>query len=196
MRHQIILFIEPAKEEFICSESIGNLYLNRFAIDEDAAHEVLGIHYLKQWSYEMCDPENDAYPYNKSKRKKKERSDKRIIEKAIKDAAKIGDSCNQLHIFRAGQGSGWFHKGSERMDHISDVICKHKISSIIFNQLSLIRIRVIALDDVQSAYRDDQGIVLYRPPNHSKMTEEEFTLASFQTDIKFLFLSRLQNGIE
>ena len=187
MRHQIILFIEPAKEEFVCSESIGNLYVNRFVIDEDAAHEVLGIYHLKEWSHEMCDPENDAYPNNKSRRKKKERSDKKIIEKAIKDAAKIaGDACNQFHIFRAGQGSGWFLKGSERMYHLSDVIRKHKIPSIVFNQLSLVRVRVITLEDVQSAYKDDYGIVLYRPPNHSKMTEEEFTLASFQKNIKFL----------
>ena len=40
---QIVLFIEPTAVAFETPSKIGNLLMNRFAIDEDAASEVLNI---------------------------------------------------------------------------------------------------------------------------------------------------------
>ena len=42
---KIVLFIEPEYEAYIKSSKIGNLFLNRFAIDEDAKNEILKIYY-------------------------------------------------------------------------------------------------------------------------------------------------------
>ena len=48
LKQKIILFIEPNDEDRKSPTSIGNLYMNRFAIDEDAADEILNIYHLKQ----------------------------------------------------------------------------------------------------------------------------------------------------
>ena len=44
---KIVLFIEPAAEEWQTPSKIGNLFMNRFAIEEDAKHEILKIYHLE-----------------------------------------------------------------------------------------------------------------------------------------------------
>ena len=43
---KIVLFIEPQGEKYKTPLKIGNLFMNRFAIDEDGSHETLKIYYL------------------------------------------------------------------------------------------------------------------------------------------------------
>ena len=43
----IVLFIEPASTASLTPYKIGNLFMNRFAIGEDAKHEILKIYHLK-----------------------------------------------------------------------------------------------------------------------------------------------------
>ena len=49
---KIVLFIEPQKFKSITPLKIGNLFTNRFAIDEDGCHEILKIYYLENSIYE------------------------------------------------------------------------------------------------------------------------------------------------
>ena len=44
---KIVLFIEPSAKAWITSSKIGNLFMNRFAIDEDAKNEILKIYQLE-----------------------------------------------------------------------------------------------------------------------------------------------------
>ena len=46
-KQNIILFTEPSEFGWETPSKIGNLFLNRFCIDEDNACEVLGVHRLK-----------------------------------------------------------------------------------------------------------------------------------------------------
>ena len=143
MIQQIILFIEPAKEEWTCPESIGNLYLNRFAIDENAAHEVLGVYYLQQSSAEVCDPTNEAYGNYEIERQQKQTFDKEMFKRGIELVAKNQSSklfkLNvQTHIFISGR---LFVKRSKRMEmlydlYLSDLIRDHKICKICNDRLS------------------------------------------------------------
>ena len=50
---KIVLFIEPSDDAFFTPLKIGNLFMNRFAVDEDAASEVLKIFELEKTSFEM-----------------------------------------------------------------------------------------------------------------------------------------------
>ena len=43
----IILFIEPQVVKSMTPSKIGNLFMNRFAIDEDESHEILKIFELE-----------------------------------------------------------------------------------------------------------------------------------------------------
>ena len=50
---KIVLFIEPSEYGFASPSKIGNLFTNRFAIDEDAAFEILKIFELEKYSRKM-----------------------------------------------------------------------------------------------------------------------------------------------
>ena len=45
---KLILFIEPSAEPFSTPSKIGHLFMNRFAIDEDAGHEILKIYQFEE----------------------------------------------------------------------------------------------------------------------------------------------------
>ena len=45
---KIIIFIEPSENAYDKSTNIGNLYMNRFAIDEEVACEILNIYELEK----------------------------------------------------------------------------------------------------------------------------------------------------
>ena len=50
---KIVLFIEPAAEACDTPSKIGNLFMNRFGIDEDAKHEILKIYHLENDLYDL-----------------------------------------------------------------------------------------------------------------------------------------------
>ena len=50
---KIILFVEPIHETFYTPAKIGNLFVNRFAIDENASCEILKSFELGKTSMEM-----------------------------------------------------------------------------------------------------------------------------------------------
>ena len=54
---KIVLFIEPSIHAWFTPLKIGNLFMNRFAVDEDAASEVLKIFELEKYSYQMSTKE-------------------------------------------------------------------------------------------------------------------------------------------
>ena len=58
---RIILFVEPNEDAFITSAKIGNIFMNRFAIDEDASSEILKICKLAKISLRMSLPRSENY---------------------------------------------------------------------------------------------------------------------------------------
>ena len=62
LNQNIVLFIEPAEEAWSKPSKIGNLFLNRFAIDEDAKNEILKIYQLE---YQPFDLEEDELTVEK-----------------------------------------------------------------------------------------------------------------------------------
>ena len=53
---KIILFIEPSDREYETPVKIGNLFMNRFAIDEDASTEILKIFEFGKTPYSFTLP--------------------------------------------------------------------------------------------------------------------------------------------
>ena len=47
INQKIVMFLEPADKAFYTPSKAGNLFMNRFAIDEDAQNEVLKINHLE-----------------------------------------------------------------------------------------------------------------------------------------------------
>ena len=67
----LIVLMEPSKDAYDFSMRTGNMILNRFCIDEDAAFELSGVYYLETSSMEMM--KNKQF---KEKRKMKEEKKK------------------------------------------------------------------------------------------------------------------------
>ena len=66
---KIVLFIEPSDNAWETPSKIGNLFMNRFAVDEDAASEVLKIFELEKTFMKMYD--DDEYKEFEEERKQK-----------------------------------------------------------------------------------------------------------------------------
>ena len=49
----LVVLMEPSEDAWVTSLKGGNMTLNRFCIDEDAAFELSGVNYLKKSSREM-----------------------------------------------------------------------------------------------------------------------------------------------
>ena len=50
---KIVLFIEPAEAAWSTPSKIGNSFMNRVGIEEDAKHEILKIHHLENNLYDF-----------------------------------------------------------------------------------------------------------------------------------------------
>ena len=53
IRQNLVILIEPNEDTFLTPVKIGNSFLNRFLIDEEAGFELLGMYYLHQSSLRM-----------------------------------------------------------------------------------------------------------------------------------------------
>ena len=66
----VVLIMEPNDDDFEVSMQAGNMCLNRFCIDEDAAFETTGVYYLEEsfrvHEYGSFQPENKSKGLGKS----------------------------------------------------------------------------------------------------------------------------------
>ena len=58
---KIVVFIEPNDEAFIRPSKLGNLFMNRFAIDETEGFEILKICELQKTSWKISWPKCPEY---------------------------------------------------------------------------------------------------------------------------------------
>ena len=68
---KIVLFIEPNEHAFETPLKIGNLFTNRFTVDEDAAFELLKICELGKSSDKISNQDNEEYENCEEERKHK-----------------------------------------------------------------------------------------------------------------------------
>ena len=89
----VIILMEWCDDTSITPLKLGNSYLNRFGIDEDAAFEILGIYYLKKSS-----KENLKTTISRKYKGEKEQFDSKIVNTAIQKAAE-NQSTNSESLF-------------------------------------------------------------------------------------------------
>ena len=51
--HQVVIFMEEQEDDWSTPLKIGNLFFNRFGIDEDAAFESVGVYNLQKSSHKI-----------------------------------------------------------------------------------------------------------------------------------------------
>ena len=55
--HNLVILMEPCEDGYEISSKAGNMCLNRFCIDEDAAFELSGVYYFGKSSGEHISAE-------------------------------------------------------------------------------------------------------------------------------------------
>ena len=65
--HQVVLFIESDELDCVKNNEIGNLFMNRFAIEEDANFEILKIFQVENFSFFDEDSNDYQIDYEKGK---------------------------------------------------------------------------------------------------------------------------------
>ena len=68
---KIVLFIELNDDPFFTPEKIGNLFINRFVIEEDASFEIIKILELGKTSWKMSWSSHSEYANFENERNQK-----------------------------------------------------------------------------------------------------------------------------
>ena len=71
LMQKIVLFIEPHDDAFYTPSKIGHLFMNRFAVEEDAGSEILKVLELGKSSDKMSHPKHPEYKNSKNDRQQK-----------------------------------------------------------------------------------------------------------------------------
>ena len=58
---KIVLLIEPSEDQFTLTTEIGNLFINRLAIDENASFEIVAILELRISCFKMEERSHDEF---------------------------------------------------------------------------------------------------------------------------------------
>ena len=133
-KQNLILFIEPSIDPWSSPSKIGNSYINRFVIDEEASFELLGVHHLSSWG-SLSQNENDIV---QQKVREDFVLDNEIIDSAIKKSAEYTTKRLNTHLVFAG--SSWF---ADFEAEIAYAIKVHKISGIMVTKLQYVRQHLI-----------------------------------------------------
>ena len=151
----LIFFLEPNDEAFHIPVKIGNLLMNRLAIDEDAAFEVGKVLELHKSSNKMkakCHP----YLITTKEREMKEIVDEDVIDSALLYASTTCSNSMITHFIYAGD----YYKYDEDEDHhkkIKDFILtkmkKYGLKSAMLTMVSMSRSFVITKEHMKNCYK-------------------------------------------
>ena len=141
---KIVLFIEPNIDACLTSDKIGNLFMNRFAVDEEASTEIIQI-------LEFKNVEIQKEYLNREEKQLKEMNDHDIIDAGIKSINNLGKDNSMLHMIYCGE----YYFDSELLLEKMIVIKmrKYGIQSSILSYLSTHRENLITREKCKLAYQ-------------------------------------------
>ena len=136
----VIVFMEPPEKANEISIKAGNLYVNRFCIDEDAAFELSGVYYFEKWD-ELEGIDDFLY-----KRKS-------LIDSALRKA--VESNSFELHVIIAGDGYPF-----DIANSIRKLIKRPTSKSVLVTTIYMYRDLLISKDNMEhickgKAYRKD-----------------------------------------
>ena len=134
MPQNIILLIEPCNEKWNFPFKIGNLYLNKSAISEDDANEILFVGQLLKSSVKMTETEIIQ----------KQKLDRQIIENIFKKERSHFRSDRKTHLILSGyvyttiaMATAYEHLKDQLCKNISDLFGNVKLKSIILTIVNM-----------------------------------------------------------
>ena len=158
----LVVFMEPMASEhpYITPLKAGNMILNRFCIDEDAAFELSGVNYLKKYR-KLSDTEkgkeyseNCIHSYSKLNFHEhlvilqKEHFDEEVITAALQKISE--NEAKELKIHFVYAGYYYFYHEDKLRSIILNGMKKHKIKSVMLTSIYLQRVNLITKEEMES----------------------------------------------
>ena len=163
----IIVFIDPPEKANDISIKAGNLYLNRLCIDEDAAFELSGVHYLEKLNivHDSDTLENNLHELYSNDDQIDDflKRQKSMIDSALQKA--VGNNSNGLdfHVINVGHRFNYCVENSLRK-----VLQKYKLESVLVTTLYMYKDLLISKETMehictgkayrQIQHRDEDGV--------------------------------------
>ena len=145
--------MEPSETEYVRPLKIGNLYLNRFTIDEDAAFEIIGVHELSTSRYELKDEEWKALE-NVEFEELISKTDKETLASAAINALQTWSAKTDVHVVYAGLNYITQFLEPEILDQlIVDILNAIKLKSLMITVISMERNSVITKEVMKDCYK-------------------------------------------
>ena len=164
-KQNLILFIQPPIDPWSSPSKIGNSYINRFVIDEEASFELLGVYQLSKIDMSpVPEKERERYVF-----------DNKMIDSAIKKSAEYTTKRLNTHLVFAG--SSWFDNFETEIAYAIKV---HKISGIMVTKLEYVRQHLITKEVMEEICKDE-----YFNGSHFTNKSVNDDLDSFYKNIKF-----------
>ena len=139
----LIVFMEPPEKANEISIKAGNLYVNRFCIDEDAAFELSGVYY-----FEKLDQLEAFDNFQKTLYKRKS-----TIDSALRKA--VEGNSSELHVIIAGDRYSF-----DIVNSIPEIIKRPTLESVLVTTIYMYRDLLISKENMEhickgKAYRKD-----------------------------------------
>ena len=175
-KQNLILCIQPPIDPWSSPSKIGNSYINRFAIDEEAAFEIIGIYNLSKTRVVSSDEDSvltgktiDDMVF-----------DNKIIDSAIKKAAEYKTKRLNTHVIFAGD-----HLFFSFEPDIAYAMKVHKIKSISVTKLTYVRQHLLTKEMMEEISKGEyfNGKHIGGDMFTNKSVNDD--LESFYKDIKF-----------
>ena len=157
----LVVLMEPSVDAFITPLKGGNMILNRFCIDEDAAFELSGVNYLKKFRKVFSDTEkgkeyseNCIHSYSKLNFHEhlvilqKEHFDEEVITAALQKISENEAKELKIHFVYAGDYYYWNEYKLRSI--ILNGMKKHKIKSVMVTCNHLYRWKLITKEEMES----------------------------------------------
>lgn len=145
-KQNLILFIEPSIDPWSSPSKMGNSYINRFVIDEEAGFELLGVYYLSKWGDVS---QNEKYPC-RQKNIEDRFFDKELIDSGVTKAAEYQTERLNTHFIFAGD-----HLIIDFEPEIANAMKIHKIKNILVTKLHNERQYLITKELMEEIYNGE-----------------------------------------
>ena len=169
-KQNLVLFIEPPIDPWSSPSKIGNSYINRFAIDEEAAFEIIGIYNLSKMRV-VGSIENYGFG---ERRGEDMVSDNEIIDSAIKKSAEYKTKRLNTHLIFAGVSFARFEP------EIAYAMKIYKIRSISVTKLEYVRQHLITKEVMETISKGEYY-------NSEYIGGDMFTNKSVNDDLESLY---------
>ena len=164
----LIFLIEPSENEFITPIKISNLYLNRFAVDEDAAFEIIGVYDMPKSKLEIPYENSENFENEISEEninhfsKENLEEDLEILDFAFKNIIPKWTPATDYHIIYAGFKFITRYAEPEKMNPVIVKIMENlKLKSLIFTMVFMFRNHIVTKEEMKDFYKgkfeDDKG---------------------------------------